>query len=104
MEHVFTDAELVPERGDFSIILNSFFKKSLTFDFHFVEHNKLWNIFDNYLSYDDNHPLKLFLKDNCYKFHNDDSFENNMFYLEYIYLNGWTEFVIQVLNLNHLKK
>ena len=93
------NCKLFPPVGDFSIIENEFYRKSLTFDYCFVKNCHLWNIFTFYNDLKENDPFKIFLKDNFYSLHTNETFENNMFYLEYIYLYGWSEFTIKISNL-----
>ena len=80
---------IIPRRGDFSIIIPEFYRKSLQHDFNFLEQNCLWNCCDKQL-----------LRNNFYYFHTDTTFKNNLFYLGYIHTFGWTDFIIKVENLN----
>ena len=98
----FPDTDIIPARGDFSILLNQKIKFTLTHDFEFIEKNNLWHIFQ--CRYQEIVPIKVFLRNSFCEIHDDTTFENNLFFLQFIYLNGWTEFVIKVLNLNCLKK
>jgi len=92
----FPDTDIIPARGDFSIVLNQNNRYSLTHDFDFIEKNNLWHIFQ--FRYHEIFPVKIFLRNNLCEIHDDTTFENNLFFLKFIYLNGWTEFIIRVLN------
>ena len=40
------------------------------------------------------------IKKHCYPYHTDFTFKRNMYCIKYIYLHGWTNFIIKIFNIN----
>jgi hypothetical protein len=94
------NSKLIPTKGDFSFIIDDFCRKSLRYDYKFIKEYNLWNVFSFYKDLKENDPFKIFFKNNLYSLHTNETFETNMMYISFIYFNGWTEFVIKILNQN----
>ena len=98
MDYLWNNTHLIiPKLGDFSFIDNKEISKSLNYDY--IIFNKL-NSWDLLLNKDQFfwEVLKIML----YQKHTKESLENNIFYLEYIYRNNWTEFVINYYNRKNI--
>lgn len=84
---------IMPKQGDFSFIVNKTISATLTYDYTMLNLNNLWELL--------NGKNKAILKATNFLFYNrhtPESLENNIFFLKYIYYNGWVEFVIKCLN------
>ena len=84
---------IIPNKGDFSFIPNKKIGTLLLYDYNIFTEYGLWDLLIN-KDYD------LFKKaiTFCHKNHSQQSFINNIHFLTFIYVHGWTEFVIRVLN------
>ena len=78
------DTDIIPKHGDFSFISNKFIREFLSFDFKLN------------LKFLD---LKIETRNICWPNHTDKSFKCSIFLLRNIRTYGWTEFVINSLNL-----
>jgi len=90
-----TDEEIIPNTGTFMFVKNHFIRISLTYDYKFFDNIESWKLLkinnksDIFWSY---------LQPMCYKYHTKKTYQNNLKFLEYIAINGWTEFVIKIGN------
>lgn len=92
------DNDIIPINLSFTG--NEFLSKSLDFDLKILKilgHTILDTVYSNkeYSSID-----WLNIKIKCYPYHTDFTFKRNMHCIKYIYLHGWTNFVIKMFNLN----
>ena len=78
------DTDIIPKYGDFSFISNKFLREFLSFDFKL--NLKILNLNEE-------------TRNICWSNHTDKSFHSSIFLLKYIRTHGWTEFVINCLNL-----
>ncbi len=78
------DTDIIPKNGDFSFISNNFLREFLSFDFKL--NLKLLD-------------LNKETKNMCWPNHTDKTFRCSIFILRYIHVYGWTEFVVNSLNL-----
>ena len=81
------------EEGDFSFIINHHIRETLTFDYNYFKKNG-WNLLKT-----DKTKSKLFwemMKLVCHPYHTNLSYQNNLFYLEYISLYGWKSFILKL--------
>lgn len=93
---LYSEKDLKPKRGDFSLVMGNLYRVSLIHDFNFLEKNKLWDVLDSL----ENIALFNFLRLNFYYLHCDTTFERNINSLTLIKEHGWMEFIIQTLNEN----
>ena len=85
----YSETDIVPCRGDFSFLSNSFFKESLMFDLIIFKRYNLYY----YLSFELEF-FKIFL----HPYHTTSTFERNVKCIKFIKMFGWTEFVIKIFN------
>ena len=94
--YLIPDTDIIPKIGNFSFIKAQSIRESLTFDYNYfvkigaselLKENKKEN--KNFWG-----PMKYM----CYHKHTEETYQNNLFYLEFIAIHGWTEFVILYLN------
>jgi len=94
---LYNDTDIIPKIGNFYFIANTFIRESLTFDYNYFM--KIGGIrllkTDKCKSIEFWNAMKYF----CYPWHTEKSYNNNLFYLEFIAIHGWTEFVIKYNNI-----
>ena len=88
---------IFPCSGDFSFIINNFYKDALTHDYNLLCNCKLWR----YLNIKDD-IMWVFIKEYSFKNHTDESFKHSMAFLQFILNNGWCEFVIKFMNEGYI--
>ena len=100
---LWSDTDIIPSPGNFSFIKNSIIRKSLEFDYSFFNQIDGWEV----LKIDKKIDINFWniLKLSCYPGHTDKSYRNSLFYLEFICIHGWSEFVIMYITyIESLKK
>ena len=95
----YTDSDILPKQGDFSFIKNETIKQILEYDYNYLLLNNDFWILTSYIS----KKKMLETRSNFHPFHNDRSFLNSLRILRFIKLEGWTEFVIKMLNLMYFE-
>ena len=97
-EMLSNEFDLFPKKGDFSFLNNKFISESLKHDYEIF--NQLGTTSINILTSkkDMNSDFWKAMKIMCYKKHSNDSFYDNLIYLEYIIKYGWVEFTIKYFN------
>ena len=95
-----TDEQLIPNVGDFSFISDEKFKNSLTYDYNYFKSldcedavSLIFKTKNNFFS-----AFWKTMRTFCYEGHTTESYHKNIMILDYIYNNGWTEFVISFFN------
>ena len=98
---LWSDTDIIPAPGDFSFIENKKIRKSLTFDYSIFNQIDAWEVLKLNKKLDINfwNTIKLC----CYPKHTGITYQNSLFYFEFICIYGWSEFVILYIT-THLKK
>ena len=91
----YSDDDLLPKRGDFSLIKSEYAKKVLSHDYNYFLENDMWWVLKNKFVLNISLPQ---IKNQCHPEHSYDSFMYSMRILQFITTNGWTDFVISLLN------
>ena len=89
-----TDEEIIPRAGTFIFVKNYFIRNSLIHDYKFFDNIDSWNLLKKYNQSD---IFWTYLQPMCYQYHTKKTYQNNLKFLEYIAINGWTEFVIKII-------
>jgi len=89
------DTDIIPAPGNFYFIENKNIRKSLSFDYDYFNQVDAWEVLKLDKKLDKNtisfwNTMKLC----CYHKHTDETYQNNLFFLEIISIHGWSEFVI----------
>ncbi len=94
MDYLWNNTDtIIPKKGDFSFIVNMTISFTLTHDYNMLNYYKLWGLLD-----ESNYGILNNSKIIFYNRHTQESFDNNITFLKYIYIYGWVEFVIKCLN------
>ena len=79
------DTDIIPILGDFSFIENKNIRKSLSFDYNYFNQVNAWEVLKMDKNFDKTtmsfwNTIKL----GCYLEHTEETYQNNLFYLEFI--------------------
>ena len=95
----YSDNDLLPKKGDFSLIKSEYIKKVLTHDYLYFNKEDMWWLFKNKFVINISLPQ---IKNRCHPEHSYESFIYSMTVLRFIAINGWTEFVMSLLNIKEI--